>query len=78
MGSGPMSFVDQQTVVRVLREISLLLQIKGENAFKTRAYDLGADRILAVDDLAERVVQGRLRELCPVSVRRSPRRSPSC
>ena len=30
-------------VAQTLREISQLLQIKGENAFKVRAYDLGAD-----------------------------------
>src|SRR5207237_9085139 len=30
-------------VAAVLREISQLLQLKGENAFKVRAYDLGAD-----------------------------------
>ena len=30
-------------VAAVLREISQLLQMKGENAFKVRAYDMGAD-----------------------------------
>jgi DNA polymerase (family X) len=30
-------------VAAVLREISQLLQLKGENAFKVRAYDLAAD-----------------------------------
>src|SRR5438477_1830968 len=59
-----MLYVDRQTVVRVLREISLLLQIKGENAFKSRAYDMGADRIAGLnDDLAELVAQKRLQEL---------------
>src|SRR5947208_17143570 len=59
-----MIYVDKQTVVRVLREISLLLQIKGENAFKSRAYDVGADRIAGLnDDLAELVAQKKLQEL---------------
>src|SRR5437870_1999118 len=59
-----MLYVDKQSVVRVLREISLLLQIKGENAFKSRAYDIGADRIAGLnDDLHELVAAKRLQEL---------------
>ncbi len=51
-------------MVRVLREISQLLQVKGENAFKSRAYDIGADRIAGLtDDLGTLVAQKRLEEL---------------
>ncbi len=55
---------DKQKVVQVLRELSLLLQLKGENAFKSRAYDIAADRIAGLtDDLGERVRAGTLTEL---------------
>ena len=35
-------------VAATLREISQLLQLKGENAFKVRAYELGADAFEAL------------------------------
>src|SRR5438445_10378554 len=57
-------------VAQTLREISQLLQIKGENAFKVRAYDLGADAFdtLPADPavpggLYERVKNGTLTQL---------------
>ena len=57
-------------VAQTLREISQLLQIKGENAFKVRAYDLGADAFDALPadpaapgGLNERVKKGTLTEL---------------
>ena len=57
-------------VAAVLREISQLLQLKGENAFKVRAYDLGADAFetlppdpAAQGGLYERVKAGTLCEL---------------
>jgi DNA polymerase (family 10) len=60
-------------VAAVLREISQLLQLKGENAFKVRAYDLGADafEVLPPDPAApgglyERVNNGTLSELSGV------------
>src|SRR5688500_7442845 len=55
----------RQLVVRVLRETALYLQLKGESSFKSRAYDLGADRIAGVSDgeLADRVAKGTLEEL---------------
>jgi len=57
-------------VAQVLREISQLLQIKGENAFKVRAYEMGADAFetlpndpAAPGGLNERVKNGTLTEL---------------
>ena len=60
-------------VAQALREISQLLQIKGENAFKVRAYDLGADAFdtlpsdpAAPGGLNERVKTGTLTEMTGV------------
>src|SRR5919204_6319502 len=60
-------------VASVLREISQLLQLKGENAFKVRAYDMGADAFetlppdpAAPGGLYERVAKGTLTELSGV------------
>ena len=57
-------------VAAVLREISQLLQLKGENAFKVRAYDMGADAFetlppdpAAPGGLYARVKGGTLAEL---------------
>src|SRR5947207_3220760 len=57
-------------VAAVLREISQLLQLKGENAFKVRAYDMGADAFeprppdrAASGGRYERVKAGTLSEL---------------
>ncbi|ADO71302.1 DNA polymerase/3'-5' exonuclease PolX [Stigmatella aurantiaca] len=55
---------DKNTVVQVLRNLSLLLQLKGENAFKVRAYDTAADRLSGTpQDLATLVQEGRLQDL---------------
>jgi DNA polymerase (family 10) len=55
---------DKATVAQVLRDISLLLQMKGENAFRSRAYDTAADRITGLgEDLGALVREGRLQEL---------------
>jgi DNA polymerase (family 10) len=57
-------------VAAVLREISQLLQLKGENAFKVRAYDTGAEAFEALpadpaapNGLHQLVNEGRLSEL---------------
>jgi DNA polymerase (family 10) len=60
----PASLLDAASVARALREISLYLQLQGENAFKVRAYDLAADRVLGVGDKLDALVsEGRLAEL---------------
>src|SRR4051812_19819701 len=60
-------------VAAVLREISQLLQLKGENTFKVRAYEMGADAFetlppdpAAPGGLNERVAKGTLSELSNV------------
>ncbi|MBF5041339.1 DNA polymerase/3'-5' exonuclease PolX [Aggregicoccus sp. 17bor-14] len=56
--------MNRDEVAKILRDISLLLQLKGENAFKSRAYDIGADRISGLtEDLGPLVTSGRLQEL---------------
>lgn len=55
---------DKATVVQVLRDISLLLQMKGENPFRSRAYDTAADRIAGLgEELPTLLREGRLKEL---------------
>lgn len=55
---------DKFQVARVLREIALLLQLRGDNPFKSRAYDVAADRIMGLpDDLVVMVSEKRLREI---------------
>ena len=56
--------MDNAQVARSLREIALLLQVRGENAFKSRAYDVAADRIAGLSsDVASIAREGRLQEL---------------
>jgi DNA polymerase (family X) len=56
--------IEKATVVAALREMSSYLQLKGENMFKTRAYDVAADRIAGLaEDLSTVVAQGRLTSL---------------
>ena len=60
----PAILLEAPEVARALREISLYLQLQGENAFKVRAYDLAADRVLGVGEkLPALVREGRLAEL---------------
>jgi DNA polymerase (family 10) len=56
--------VDKSTVVKALQEMSAYLQLKGENSFKTRAYDLAAERIAGLtEDLQVIVAEKRLTSL---------------
>lgn len=53
--------LDKLDIARSLREIAGLLQIKGENPFKARAYENGADAVEAIDeDLGALVDENRL------------------
>ncbi|MGK4008866.1 DNA polymerase/3'-5' exonuclease PolX [Sorangium sp. So ce1036] len=52
---------DKLDIARALREIALLLQLKGENPFKARAYDTGAQALEELtDDLGALVAEKKL------------------
>jgi len=55
--------VDNRAVAQVLAEIADLLEIKGENAFKIRAYRSGADTVAAWGDPVAQMNESQLREL---------------
>jgi len=56
--------MDKKQVVAILEEIGTLLEFKGENPFKTRAYANAARALEGItDDLAELVANNRLREI---------------
>ena len=55
--------MDNQPVARVFAEIADLLEIKGENAFKIRAYRGAAETIAAWPDAVARLDDQQLREL---------------
>ncbi len=56
--------LDKFAVARALREIGMLLEIKGENPFKVRAYETGARSLEeCLEDLPALVASGRLTEL---------------
>jgi DNA polymerase (family X) len=56
--------VDRRQVARTLEEIAAMLELKGENPFKIRAYENGARAVLAFSgDLAEAVRSGELRKV---------------
>ena len=57
------STVDNRTVAQVFGEIADLLEIKGENAFKIRAYRSAADTIAAWGDAVARMDEAQLRDL---------------
>jgi DNA polymerase (family 10) len=55
---------DKAAVANALKDLGLYLQIKGENSFKTRAYDIASERIAGLaDDLGQLVTEQRLTEL---------------
>ncbi len=55
--------MDNRAVAQVLAEISDLLEIKGENAFKIRAYRSASETIADWPDAVARLDDGRLREI---------------
>ena len=56
--------MDRRQVARVLEEMAAMLEIKGENPFKVRAYENGARAILGMqEDLGEAVRSGTLRQV---------------
>jgi DNA polymerase (family 10) len=55
--------VDNRAVARILAEIADLLEIKGDNAFKIRAYRSAADTVATWPDALARLDERALREL---------------
>jgi DNA polymerase (family 10) len=56
--------MDKKQVAAILEEIATLLELKGENPFKTRAYNNAARALEGLtEDLAELVASRRLREI---------------
>ncbi|HHV75047.1 DNA polymerase/3'-5' exonuclease PolX [Thermoanaerobacterium butyriciformans] len=56
--------MDKKTVVNILNEIGLLLELKGENPFKSRAYYNAARTIEVLDDDIERLIkEDRLKDI---------------
>ncbi len=57
-------FQDRKSVARILEEIAAMLELKGENPFKVRAYENGARAILGFSgDLKAAVESGELRRV---------------
>ncbi len=52
-----------KSIIAVLEEIGTLLEIKGENPFKSRAYFNAARTLSGLEGLDEMIAQGRLREI---------------
>jgi DNA polymerase (family 10) len=61
--NGTGSCVDNRQIAQVFAEIADLLEIKGENAFKIRAYRTGADTLAAWADPVARMDEPQLRAL---------------
>ena len=58
---GSLGTVNKNEIADVLNDIAVLLELKGENPFKTRAYQTGARTLEALEeDLAVVIAEGRL------------------
>nr|WP_198017639.1 DNA polymerase/3'-5' exonuclease PolX [Syntrophorhabdus aromaticivorans] len=55
--------IQKKSISAILEEIAMLLEIKGENPFKTRAYYNAANVLSGITNLDELVRQRRLREI---------------
>ncbi|OPY83059.1 MAG: DNA polymerase/3'-5' exonuclease PolX [Syntrophorhabdus sp. PtaU1.Bin153] len=55
--------MQNKSIPTILKEIAMLLEIKGENPFKTRAYYNAANILSGVTDLDDLIRQKRLREI---------------
>ena len=53
----------EKSVPQILEEIGALLEIKGENPFKSRAYYNAAKTLSAIDDLDEVIKEKKLKEI---------------
>ena len=55
--------MDRKNIIRILGEIAVLLEIKGENPFKIRAYQNGARALETMEDFEDRVSSQTLTEV---------------
>jgi len=56
--------LDNKEASRLLQEVAVLLELKGENPFKVKAYSNGARAVQVLEtDLATLIQEGRLREI---------------
>ena len=55
--------MDRKSIIRVLGDIAVLLEIKGENPFKIRAYQNGARILETMEDFEERLKSDTLEEV---------------
>ena len=55
--------MDRKSIIRVLGDIAILLEIKGKNPFKVRAYQNGARILETMEDLEERLEADTLAEV---------------
>lgn len=53
----------QKSITKILEDIAMLLEIKGENPFKTRAYYNAAKTLSGITNLEELIKEKRLREI---------------
>ncbi len=55
--------MSQKSITKILEDIAMLLEIKGENPFKTRAYYNAAKTLSGITNLEELIKEKRLREI---------------
>jgi len=56
--------MDKKDIIQILEQIATLLEIKGENPFKTRAYISGARTLQTLEeDLGTIIEEGRLGDI---------------
>ena len=55
--------MDRKQIIRILGEIAILLEIKGENPFKVRAYQNGVRALETIEDFEQRMERGTLAEV---------------
>ena len=55
--------MQQKSITRILEDIAMLLEIKGDNPFKTRAYYNAAKTLSGITNLDELIKEKKLKEI---------------
>jgi DNA polymerase (family 10) len=55
--------MDKHEIARVLEEMAVVFELKGENPFKVRAYENAARVVEGLDDIEARIEAGTLTEV---------------